>query len=83
MDVLSDILRSVHVQGSLYFRTSFSPPWGVAVPRFKNVSRYHLVTRGSCWATVEGTDEKIKLEKGDLILVANGAAHDLFCDSSV
>lgn len=83
MDVLSDILRSVHVQGSLYFRTAFTPPWGVTVPRYSNVSRYHLVTRGSCWATVEGSDEKIKLEKGDLIFVTNGASHDLFCDASV
>lgn len=82
MDVLSDILRAVHVKGSLYFRTAFKPPWGVAVPRFSNVSRYHFVTRGSCWAQVEGSDERVKLEKGDLILVTKGAAHDLFCDSS-
>jgi len=83
MDVLSDILSSVQIRGSLYFRTAFTPPWGVTVPRFSNVSRYHLVTRGSCWVTVEGDDTKIKLEKGDLIFVTNGAAHDLFCDSSV
>ena len=82
MDVLSDILRSVHVRGSLYFRTAFTPPWGIAVPRYSNVSRYHLVTRGSCWVQVEGAEEKVKLEKGDLILITNGAAHDLFCDSS-
>ncbi|REJ78328.1 MAG: AraC family transcriptional regulator [Acidobacteria bacterium] len=82
MDVLSDILRSVHIQGSLYFRTAFNAPWGVSVPRYSNVSRYHLVTRGSCWATVEGHDEKIKLEKGDLIFVTNGASHDLFCGAS-
>ena len=83
MDVLSEVLRSIHIKGSLYFRTSFTPPWGVAVPRFSNVSRYHLVTRGSCWVRVEGVDTKIRLEKGDLILITNGAAHDLFCDSSV
>ncbi|HUF04097.1 MAG TPA: AraC family transcriptional regulator [Aridibacter sp.] len=83
MDVLSDILRTVQVRGCMYFRTAFTPPWGVTVPRYSNVSRYHLVTRGSCWATVEGHEGKIKLEKGDLIFVTNGASHDLFCDASV
>lgn len=83
MDVLSDILRTVQIRGSLYFRTAFTPPWGVTVPRYSNVSRYHLVTRGSCWATVEGCEDKLKLEKGDLIFVTNGASHDLFCDASV
>jgi AraC-like DNA-binding protein len=82
MDILSDILKTVHVKGTLYFRTSFSPPWGVKVPQYGNVSRFHLVTRGTCYATVEGCDEKLRLEKGDLILVTNGAEHNLFCESS-
>jgi AraC-like DNA-binding protein len=42
-----------------------------------------LVTRGSCWAKIDGVSGKIKLEKGDLILITNGAAHDLFCEASV
>jgi len=52
-NVLSEILRTVTVQGSLYFRTAFRPPWGVVVPRFSNVARFHLLTRGACWVRLE------------------------------
>ncbi|MEZ5426926.1 MAG: AraC family transcriptional regulator [Pyrinomonadaceae bacterium] len=77
MDVLSDILRTVQVEGSLYFRTAFSPPWGVIVPPYKNVSRYHLVVRGSCFVYIEGFEKPLRLEKGDLILITNGTEHRL------
>ena len=77
MDVLSDILRTVKVQGSLYFRTAFSPPWGLRVPAFRNVSRFHLVTRGNCAVRISGIAEKIRLETGDLIVITRGAEHHL------
>lgn len=83
MDILSDILRTIHVKGSLYFRTAFTPPWGVDVPQYSNVSRFHLVTRGNCLVEVDGTGERLRLEKGDLIVITNGAQHNLFCDSSI
>ena len=41
MDVLSDILMRVNLKGSLYFRRSFSSPWGVEVPAYANVARFH------------------------------------------
>lgn len=41
-----------------------------------------MVTRGTCYATVKGSKEKLRLEKGDLILVTHGSEHNLFCDSS-
>lgn len=82
MDVLSDILRTVQVQGSLYFRTAFTPPWGgLVVPRYKNVARYHFVTRGSCGVQVSGVNQKLILEEGDLIVITNGAEHCLFDES--
>lgn len=80
MDVLSDILRTLKVQGSLYFRTAFSPPWGVQVQRYGKVARFHLVTRGSCWVRVENVEQPIYLERGDLIVIPHGAEHHLLDD---
>lgn len=77
MDVLSEILRTLKVQGSLYFRTAFSPPWGVLVPRYGSVARFHLVTRGACWVRVENTSHPIRMERGDLIVIPHGAEHHL------
>tara|TARA_Y100001934_G_C11680375_1_gene463053 strand:- start:111 stop:215 length:105 start_codon:yes stop_codon:yes gene_type:complete len=34
MDPLSDILNLMQLSGTLYFRTAFTAPWGVAVPQF-------------------------------------------------
>lgn len=77
MDVLSDILSHVRLQGSLYFTTDFRPPWGLRVPRYGRVARFHLVVRGGCWVRVIGAPEPIRLEAGDLVLVPNGAEHVL------
>ncbi len=80
MDVLSDILSLMKLKGTLYFRTSFTSPWGVTVPSFENVSRFHYAHRGRCYAVVEGVDEPVLLEQGDLVIITRGAAHTLCCD---
>ena len=77
MDVLSDILDAVRLRGSLYFTTEFRPPWGVRVPEFSNVARFHMVTRGSCWIEVASEQQAVFLERGDLMLIPYGAEHRL------
>lgn len=76
-DVLSDILGSLKLKGSLYFSTEFSAPWGVRVPRLGDVTRFHLVMRGSCWVRAGQEPEPVRLESGDLVLVPHGAEHVL------
>lgn len=77
MDLLSGILSVVKMSGSLYFRTSFNSPWGVAVPQHSNVARFHYVHRGICNAKVANQAEPISLQKGDLIIITQGAEHQL------
>ena len=77
MDILSDVLGLLKLRGTLYFRTEFSPPWGLLVPAFENVARFHLVHRGRCWLAVTGVDDPILLEQGDLVIVTHGAEHQL------
>ncbi|WP_261843172.1 AraC family transcriptional regulator [Aliamphritea ceti] len=80
MDILSDILHRMQLAGTLYFRTSFTSPWGVQVPSFEDVSRFHFAYRGRCLARVAGVAEPVLLEQGDLIIITRGAAHTLYCD---
>lgn len=75
MDVLSDILDTIRFRGSLYFSTEFTRPWGVKVPAYRQVARFHLVARGRCWVSVEGQSDAVPLEAGDLVLIPHGAAH--------
>ncbi|NKB57931.1 MAG: helix-turn-helix domain-containing protein [Alphaproteobacteria bacterium] len=77
MDLLSDILNLMQLSGTLYFRTSFTAPWGIQVPQFENVSRFHYVHRGRCFAHVKGQKETVALEQGDLIIITRGAQHTL------
>lgn len=81
LDLLSDILTRLTMRGSLYFRTSFTSPWGLAVPSFENVARFHFAHRGGCLVSVDGAKEQVSLEQGDLIIIPHGASHDLFCSS--
>jgi AraC-like DNA-binding protein len=75
-DVFSEIVDAVRVRGSLYFRTHFVPPWGVLVPQYKRVARFHLVIGGACWVRVD-QHEPIELFEGDLIVIPHGSSHVL------
>jgi len=79
LDLLSDILSHLSLRGSLYFRTSFTSPWGLAVPRYENVARFHFAHRGGCLVSVNGVKDHVSLEQGDLIIIPHGASHELFC----
>lgn len=80
MDLLSDVLSRLRLTGTLYFRTSFTAPWGVVVPPFENVSRFHFAHAGRCFVRVQGEDKPVLLEQGDLVIITRGASHTLYCD---
>ncbi|WP_298835897.1 AraC family transcriptional regulator [uncultured Roseobacter sp.] len=79
LDLLSDILTNLSMRGTIYFRTSFTKPWGVAVPKYENVARFHFAHRGSCLVRVEGVGEPVDLAQGDLVIIPHGAPHALYC----
>lgn len=82
LDLLSDILTHLSVRGTLYFRTSLSEPWGIKVPQYENVARFHYAHRGDCQVRVHPGGETVSLEQGDLILIPHGAMHDLYCKAT-
>lgn len=77
MDVLTDVLDNLRLQGTLYFSTELGRSWGIRVPAFEAVARFHLVIRGECWVEVSGARDPLRLETGDLVLVPHGAEHVL------
>lgn len=76
MDVLSDILRSVHLGGGVYFRCEFSAPWGMEI-KPTEVAEFHIIVRGNCWLRMPGRSAPIPLQGGDLVAFPHGAAHSL------
>ena len=79
MDLLSDILTQLKLSGTLYFRTSFTSPWSVRVPHYKNVARFHFAHKGRCMVRVASQAAPVLIEQGDMIIITRGAAHTLFC----
>lgn len=76
MDPLSDVFRTLRVGSTLYFRATLGTPFGLEVGQRADVTRFHVVISGSCWATVEN-NPPVLLERGDLVLVPHGSAHQL------
>ncbi len=76
MDLLSDILDSLALQGQLYFRTCFNSPWAVAVPDYPAAIRFHYAVQGECFVRVDD-EAPVHLQQGDLVLVPAGTAHSI------
>ncbi len=76
MDVLDDILDTLALEGALYFRTDFSPPWGVTVPDYERVARFHLVVEGQLYVGFADGSNAV-LGPGDVVLIPHGRKHVL------
>jgi AraC-like DNA-binding protein len=74
MEVLSDILRSMRVEGSVYFCDYLVAPWNLNFEKNANAN-FHLVRRGECWVVAGERVER--LGPGDLVFVGPGKHHAL------
>ncbi|MBM3854848.1 MAG: AraC family transcriptional regulator [Verrucomicrobia bacterium] len=86
MDVLSEVLHAVKLDGAVFFNGEFSSPWCARQPDAcamasylpvgsKHVIIYHLVTEGRGYVRVEQNGSSIPLEAGDIIIIPHGDAH--------
>jgi AraC-like DNA-binding protein len=87
MDVLSEVLKVVKLQGALFYNGEFSSPWSFyspdsrtvapyVAPAARHVIIYHLLTEGRASARlVDG--ERIILQAGDIVIFPHGDAHFL------
>lgn len=96
MDVLSDVLRMVRLQGAFFLNGEFHAPWcvrapsgadfaSVLCPGARNLAILHFVLDGRCWIQLpEG--QPLALEAGDAAMLALGDPHLLgsaLCHASV
>ncbi len=76
MDLLSEVLQTVKLHGTVYFHARFQSPWGMKIPTGEHAN-YHIVTSGACWLETDAVQERILLQKGDMVLFPRGDAHAL------
>jgi hypothetical protein len=87
MDVLSEVLKVVKLQGAMFYNGEFSSPWSFCSPASHAVAPYvapaaghviiyHLLTEGRASARlVDG--ERIILNAGDIVVFPHGDSHIL------
>jgi AraC-like DNA-binding protein len=87
MDVLSEVLKVVKLQGAMFYNGEFSSPWSFCSPHSRTVASYvapsarhviiyHLLTEGRASARlVDG--QRIILQAGDIVIFPHGDAHIL------
>jgi len=87
MDVLSEVLRVVKLEGAVFFNGEFTAPWclrtsgstGIATylsPEAGHLIPYHYLTEGRAYARLpEGRNEE--LIAGDIVIFPHGDAHFL------
>lgn len=76
MDLLGDILSTLELHSTLYFRAELTAPFAIAVPEDRKVIRFHVASAGPCWIALQ-SGEAACFTAGDLVLVPHGTAHVL------
>ncbi len=77
MDTLNKVLNALSFSSSFYYSVRFDGVWGVKIPQFKNVSRFHICCTGKCCFKISGLDKLIELLPGDMLIIPHGASHTL------
>jgi AraC-like DNA-binding protein len=86
-DPLADVLASVRLTGSVFFRVQCAVPWvaeappssaiaGKVMPGVDHVIEFHAIARGRCVAGIVG-ETPVALEAGDVICFPHGDPHVL------
>jgi AraC family transcriptional regulator, alkane utilization regulator len=86
MDALSDVLKSVRLEGAVYLNAEFTAPWCIrgecSVPAVRqrlagaeHVVFFHFLTEGRCEVRLTAGGEALVADAGDLILVTQDDPH--------
>lgn len=91
MDALSDVLKSIHLEGAVYLNIEFTAPWCVQ-SRFAlacirdrlavadHVMFFHFLLEGRCKVRLDGSKETVEACAGDLVLFPEDRPHLLGSD---
>ena len=86
MDVLSEVLKAIRLDGAMFYNAEFSAPWCFRSPSSRILAPYlsadsghviifHLLTDGRGYGQVEGDDRAVPLNAGDIVIFPHGDPH--------
>ena len=86
-ELLSDVLRMVHVSSAIYFRGEFSAPWAFVTPAARELAMelapgaeslvlFHVVAEGACRVALEG-GTAVEARAGDVVVLPYCDVHTM------
>ncbi|WHZ22863.1 MAG: Transcriptional regulator, AraC family [Nitrospira sp.] len=86
MDVLSEVLKAVKLDGAVFFTGEFAAPWCAREPdagtmasclptHANHVIIFHLLLEGRGYARIEQDDRTMPVTAGDIVMFPHGDAH--------
>lgn len=93
MDVLSDVLRTVRLSGSIFFTGNFYEPWAFSSPTQKEISQnmpskaesisfFHIIVDGTCRFKTEN-GRTYFLKKDSVVIFPHASSHIVASNLSV
>jgi hypothetical protein len=94
VDVLSEVLGAIRLDGAFYIDAEFTAPWCVAtqyglhvasrrLPATDHIIFFHLLMEGRCAARLAGGSEPVLAVAGDLLLFPHDQLHIVGSDVSL
>ena len=80
MDLLSDVLRDLRLESTVFCLFELSAPWGLRKDSLE-AAPFHVVIEGRCWLQLKG-EKGIELTTGDLVVLPHGDEHTLSSSKS-
>lgn len=87
MDVLSEVLRTIRLKGSIFFKANLYEPWSFITPdsetmlqqlpdKSECISLFHIITEGEGWFSPQGSKSFV-LQKGSVIIFPHCRPHKM------
>jgi AraC-like DNA-binding protein len=85
VDLLSDVLRAVRLDGAFFYKVEATDPWWVEsappeqrdpriLPSSEHLIPYHVLVEGECWGGLVGASQR-PMVPGDVIVFPHGQPH--------
>ena len=77
MDILSDLLETLHLRGGPGYNAVLNAPWGIEFPAREEASPFYVVSRGACHLELPGSGVQAYLNAGEVVMLPHGDPHVL------
>lgn len=74
MDVLNQLFSTFKVSATIFHNGQYCGNWAIDTSGTQYIS-FHIVSFGRCFVSIDGNEESITLEQGDLVLFPRDVSH--------